>query len=146
MTFRLRLLSSLRRYDVNRLHRSRVLTSTHPSNLSMNSVSIAPALVRASPISLFSTSSTYHSNGDDSEFYYAESDIKDGILEAALEYVPTHGWTRAAIVEAAEKYGYPGVAHGRMALGFDEYCLAQSIRTTEMLSLGGLKGVGKRAA
>jgi len=110
MTFRLRLLSSLTRYDVNRLYRSGVLTSTHPS---MNSVSIAPALVRAFQISLFSTS-TYHSNfdGDDSEFYYAESDIKDGILEAALEYVPTHGWTREAIVKAAEKYGYPGVAHG----------------------------------
>ena len=35
-----------------------------------------------------------------------------GILDAALEFVPTHGWSREAIVEAAEKYGYPGVAHG----------------------------------
>jgi len=43
---------------------------------------------------------------------YDEEDIKHGILEAALELVSTHGWTKAAIVAAAESYGYPGVAHG----------------------------------
>jgi len=43
---------------------------------------------------------------------YDEEDIKQGILEAALELVSTHGWTKAAIVAAAESYGYPGVAHG----------------------------------
>ena len=44
---------------------------------------------------------------------YDEEDIKQGILEAALELVSTHGWTKAAIVAAAESYGYPGVAHGK---------------------------------
>jgi len=43
---------------------------------------------------------------------YDEEDIKQGILEAALELVSTHGWTKSAIVAAAESYGYPGVAHG----------------------------------
>jgi len=59
---------------------------------------------------------------DEKEFYddqeepyvddYDEEDIKQGILEAALELVSTHGWSKAAIVAAAESYGYPGVAHG----------------------------------
>ena len=44
---------------------------------------------------------------------YDEDDIKHGILEAALELVSTHGWTKSAIVAAAESYGYPGVAHGK---------------------------------
>lgn len=43
---------------------------------------------------------------------YDEDDIKHGILEAALELVSTHGWTKSSIVAAAESYGYPGVAHG----------------------------------
>lgn len=43
---------------------------------------------------------------------YDEEDIKHGILEAALELVAIHGWTKSAIVAAAESYGYPGVAHG----------------------------------
>ena len=53
---------------------------------------------------------------DDEEPYvddYDEEDIKQGILEAALELVSTHGWTKSAIVAAAESYGYPGVAHGK---------------------------------
>jgi len=54
----------------------------------------------------------YH---DEEEPYvddYDEEDIKQGILEAAVELVATHGWTKSAIVAAAESYGYPGVAHG----------------------------------
>ena len=47
---------------------------------------------------------------------YDEEDIKHGILEAALELVAIHGWTKSAIVAAAESYGYPGVAHGTLSL------------------------------
>lgn len=47
---------------------------------------------------------------DDS--YYTEEQIRSGVLEHALKFVPTHGWTNDAIVAALEKLEYPGVAHG----------------------------------
>ena len=63
----------------------------------------------------FSTSSLLHDNAKPAEDFaseYSETEIKEGILEAALEFVPKLGWTREAITAAAEMYGYPGVAHG----------------------------------
>lgn len=62
--------------------------------------------------SFTSSSSSFSEANDYSADDYSEDDIRNGILDAALEFVPTHGWSREAIVEAAEKYGYPGVAHG----------------------------------
>jgi len=44
--------------------------------------------------------------------YYTEEQIRSGVLEHALKFVPTHGWTNDAIVAALEKLEYPGVAHG----------------------------------
>ena len=64
--------------------------------------------------SIFLNQEYYH---DEEEPYvddYDEEDIKQGILEAAVELVATHGWTKSAIVAAAESYGYPGVAHGKL--------------------------------
>ena len=84
----------------------------------INSFVIGPDFDLGSPSRLtFSTAAISFADDDASQSgddgsYYSESDIKEGILDAALEFVPTHGWSREAIVEAAEKYGYPGVAHG----------------------------------
>lgn len=41
-----------------------------------------------------------------------EKNVKDRILEKALEFVPTHGWTVDALCAGAEAVGYPGITHG----------------------------------
>lgn len=41
-----------------------------------------------------------------------EENVKDRILEKALEFVPTNGWTVDALCAGAETVGYPGITHG----------------------------------
>lgn len=41
-----------------------------------------------------------------------EENVKDHILEKALEFVPTKGWTVDALSSGAEAVGYPGITHG----------------------------------
>ncbi|XP_052754951.1 ubiquinone biosynthesis protein COQ9, mitochondrial-like isoform X2 [Galleria mellonella] len=41
-----------------------------------------------------------------------EEDIKNHILEKALDFVPKHGWSVESISAGAEAAGYPGVTHG----------------------------------
>lgn len=41
-----------------------------------------------------------------------EQNVKDHILEKALEFVPTNGWTIEALRAGAEAVGYPGITHG----------------------------------
>lgn len=43
--------------------------------------------------------------------------IRLEILDAALKYVPTKGWTQEAIANGAESINYPGVAHGMFPNG-----------------------------
>ncbi|XP_061396065.1 ubiquinone biosynthesis protein COQ9, mitochondrial [Musca vetustissima] len=43
--------------------------------------------------------------------------VRVKILEAALQHVPTLGWTRNAIVQGAEDVGYPSVVHGMFPQG-----------------------------
>lgn len=43
--------------------------------------------------------------------------IKTKILEAALSFVPQHGWSKASLAHGAEQIGYPGVAHGMFSRG-----------------------------
>lgn len=43
--------------------------------------------------------------------------IRTHILDAALPYVKTHGWTREAITRGAESINYPSVAHGMFPNG-----------------------------
>lgn len=38
--------------------------------------------------------------------------LRSDILDAALQFVPKHGWSLDAIVQGAESINYPGVAHG----------------------------------
>lgn len=38
--------------------------------------------------------------------------IRSEILESALKFVPTKGWSQEAIANGAESINYPGVAHG----------------------------------
>ncbi|KAK7590422.1 hypothetical protein V9T40_002035 [Parthenolecanium corni] len=50
----------------------------------------------------------------DSEY---ENDVKNKILEASLNFVAEHGWTKAAIVAGAQSVGYPGVVSEMFPLG-----------------------------
>ncbi|KAH8316518.1 hypothetical protein KR067_009348 [Drosophila pandora] len=43
--------------------------------------------------------------------------IRVKILDAALQHVPQHGWSRQAIVQGAEDSGYPSVVHGMFPEG-----------------------------
>lgn len=43
--------------------------------------------------------------GEESEGYESEEQLQDRILTAALEFVPTHGWTTDAIAEGAKALG-----------------------------------------
>lgn len=43
--------------------------------------------------------------------------IRAQILDAALPYVKTHGWSREAIARGAESINYPSVAHGMFPNG-----------------------------
>lgn len=47
----------------------------------------------------------------------SEEDIRIEILENALNYVPTHGWTRESLSLGAEEAGYPSVAEGMFSRG-----------------------------
>ncbi|KAM8714261.1 hypothetical protein ACLKA7_014402 [Drosophila subpalustris] len=43
--------------------------------------------------------------------------IRQKILDAAMEHVPQHGWSKQAIVLGAESCGYPSVVHGMFPEG-----------------------------
>lgn len=45
------------------------------------------------------------------------TETKNKILEAALEFVATAGWTRQAILKGAEKAGFPSSIHGMFPNG-----------------------------
>ncbi|EEB18584.1 conserved hypothetical protein [Pediculus humanus corporis] len=49
-------------------------------------------------------------NSSDDHQY--ESNIREKILNASLDFVPVHGWSREAISNGAESVGYPGIANG----------------------------------
>ena len=91
---------------------NRILTGVAFSHASIRSARLGIGRPSSSSSPLCTSSSSIDDDRPDDGDVYSESDIKEGILAAALEFVPTHGWTRESIVEAALKYGYPGVAHG----------------------------------
>ncbi|KAH8285215.1 hypothetical protein KR054_006238 [Drosophila jambulina] len=70
--------------------------------------------------------------------------IRVKILDAALQHVPQHGWTRQAIVQGAEDSGYPSVIHGMFPEGgfalvshFNGKCNAQLVASLEEKTDGG---------
>lgn len=71
--------------------------------------------------SFYSTTTTERENESDIEKETDDVDcIKVSILNAALEFVPQHGWSRQALASGAEKLGYSGVAHGMFPDGAAE--------------------------
>lgn len=44
-------------------------------------------------------------------------DVKLKILDAALTFVPTHGWKKESIIKGAEQVGYPGTIAGLFPRG-----------------------------
>ena len=102
---------------LNRLSRLS-LSSRRLLTRSTQIISLSPAFDLGSFLGqTFSTSWISLNNADeasqsgDGGSRYADSDINRQILETALEFVPTHGWSNEAIVAAADKHGYSGGAH-----------------------------------
>lgn len=54
---------------------------------------------------------------NDEEDQKRVQEVRCRILDAALEHVSSHGWSREAITIGAEKCGYPGIAHGMFPNG-----------------------------
>ncbi|XP_034476437.1 ubiquinone biosynthesis protein COQ9, mitochondrial [Drosophila innubila] len=75
--------------------------------------------------------------------------IRHKILDAAMEHVPQHGWTKQAIVLGAESCGYPSVVHGMFPEGgfalvshFNGKCNAQLVQFLQQKTENGQKEVG----
>jgi len=43
--------------------------------------------------------------------------MRNKILDAALSFVASHGWTRQTIIKGAEQSGFPGTVHGMFPRG-----------------------------
>ncbi|SPP75449.1 ubiquinone biosynthesis protein COQ9, mitochondrial [Drosophila guanche] len=74
--------------------------------------------------------------------------IREQILDAALEHVPQHGWTRQSIVLGAEQCGYPSVVHGMFPEGgfalvshFNGKCNAQLVQSLKQKTGSGQQEV-----
>ncbi|XP_060654426.1 ubiquinone biosynthesis protein COQ9, mitochondrial [Drosophila nasuta] len=74
--------------------------------------------------------------------------IRRKILDAAMEHVPQHGWTKQAIVLGAESSGYPSVVHGMFPEGgfalvshFNGKCNAQLVEYLQHKTNNGQKEV-----
>ncbi|XP_067130957.1 ubiquinone biosynthesis protein COQ9, mitochondrial [Centruroides vittatus] len=65
----------------------------------------------------FNSTTTEDSNIHSQTANNDEDDIKTSILDAGLEFVSQHGWSRDALAAGAEKIGYPGIAHGMFPNG-----------------------------
>ncbi|XP_070576072.1 ubiquinone biosynthesis protein COQ9, mitochondrial-like [Ptychodera flava] len=46
-----------------------------------------------------------------------EDDVEQRILNTALSFVPIHGWSKKAIIDAAKAEGFPSVTHGMFPRG-----------------------------
>lgn len=57
------------------------------------------------------------SGPESSEDHQRIQKLRFEILDAALKYVSTKGWTQEAIAQGAESINYPGVAHGALFPG-----------------------------
>ncbi|XP_066288545.1 ubiquinone biosynthesis protein COQ9, mitochondrial-like [Branchiostoma lanceolatum] len=52
-----------------------------------------------------------------------ESEVRQRLLDAALEFVPSHGWSVEALAEAAQTEGLPAVSHGMFPRGGGDLAL-----------------------
>lgn len=61
----------------------------------------------------------YYSSHDklEEEEMVTEEELKSSILDSALNFVPSHGWSVKAIAKGAQQHGYPGVTHGLFPRG-----------------------------
>lgn len=97
------------------------------SKSSLNLIGVAGRrwLATESTSGIDSGSTTSSSDSDDSSSgsesdggrSTRESDTKNNILKAALEFVPTHGWSTKALAASAEKMGLSSSVHGMFARG-----------------------------
>lgn len=62
-------------------------------------------------------SSTSDSNNQRNDEDAKVSAVKESILNAALNFVPTHGWSKQAIAKGAESINYPSVTNGLFPRG-----------------------------
>lgn len=78
--------------------------------------------------------------------------IRKEILAAAMNFVPTLGWTKEAIIKGAESLGYPGVVHGLFPRGNGELieyfytdCTQRLVEWMDKETEGGTKRVPSEA-
>lgn len=62
-----------------------------------------------------------------------EDNIKNRILEKALDFVPKSGWSVESISAGAEAAGYPGVAHGLFPNGGGDLVHYFNVRCNDQL-------------
>ncbi|XP_017838669.1 ubiquinone biosynthesis protein COQ9, mitochondrial [Drosophila busckii] len=72
------------------------------------------------------------------------AEVRNKILDAALQHVPQHGWSKQAIVLGAEQCGYPSVVHGMFPEGgfalvshFNGQCNAQLVKSLQQQTNNG---------
>lgn len=63
------------------------------------------------------TDTNDRSTTESSEEHQKIQKVRSDILEAALKFVPTMGWSKDAIAQGAESINYPGVVHGMFPNG-----------------------------
>ncbi|KAJ6641395.1 Ubiquinone biosynthesis protein COQ9, mitochondrial [Pseudolycoriella hygida] len=64
----------------------------------------------------FSNTSSSSSSSEDKNDERIQ-EIRSKIMEAALPFVPNHGWSRQTISKGAQSIGYPGIVHGMFPNG-----------------------------
>ncbi|KAH8261639.1 hypothetical protein KR044_012752 [Drosophila immigrans] len=87
-------------------------------------------------------------SGEQTEKQAKVDEVRRKILDAAMEHVPEHGWTKQAIVLGAESCGYPSVVHGMFPEGgfalvshFNGQCNAKLVQYLQHKTDNGQKEV-----
>ncbi|XP_061628565.1 ubiquinone biosynthesis protein COQ9, mitochondrial isoform X3 [Phyllopteryx taeniolatus] len=86
----------------------------------------SPGDAAAKPVADESTgprSSYQHQGGEQDEEYKTEEQLQAQILDAALEFVPQHGWTMEAIAAGAETLGLSSASTGMFYNGAGDLVL-----------------------
>ncbi|XP_071824519.1 ubiquinone biosynthesis protein COQ9, mitochondrial-like isoform X1 [Apostichopus japonicus] len=100
-------------------HIPRMETVTALASIRKLLASYYPCFSRSLSTSRPFLSESDHSSHDkhEEEEMVTEEELKSSILDSALNFVPSHGWSVKAIAKGAQQHGYPGVTHGLFPRG-----------------------------
>lgn len=71
----------------------------------------------------------------ENEEHQYEENVKDRILEKALEFVTKNGWSVESLSAGAEAAGYPGITHGLFPNGGGDLVHFFNVKSNEQLVL-----------